>query len=83
MITRIKQLYYYGEAQHVGQPDGTGIACYADQRLLLRRVVEWQTRRQRQSGCVYVYYDDDYHVRTARTAAAMYAGEWKNDLPGR
>ncbi len=72
--------YYYGERSSAGQPDGTGIACYADNAYYYG---EWSNGKREGNGKwvrFYVYYDDDTTSDRAYREH-MYAGEWKNDLP--
>lgn len=72
--------YYYGERNDEGQPQGKGIACYADNAYYYG---EWESgKRSGQGDWVhyYVYYDDD----TASDRAYkmhMYMGEWAEDMP--
>lgn len=72
--------YYYGERNDQGQPQGKGIACYADNAYYYGN---WEGGRRSGEGewvRYYVYYDDD----TASDRAYrlhMYIGEWANDMP--
>lgn len=72
--------YYYGERNDEGQPQGKGIACYADNAYYYG---EWEGGRRSGQGewiHYYVYYDDD----TASDRAYrmhMYMGEWASDMP--
>lgn len=79
-ISDANSFYYYGERSSAGQPDGTGIACYADNAYYYG---EWSNGKREGNGKwvrFYVYYDDDTTSDRAYREH-MYAGEWKNDLP--
>ncbi len=72
--------YYYGERNAQGQPEGTGIACYADNEYYYG---EWVNGRREGVGRwikFYIYYDDDKVSDRAYTVH-MYLGEWAADLP--
>lgn len=72
--------YYYGERNAQGQPQGTGIACYADNAYYYG---QWSAgKREGQGEWVkyYVYYDDDTTSDRAYRLH-MYMGEWANDMP--
>lgn len=72
--------YYYGERNAAGQPDGVGIACYADNAYYYG---EWAAGKREGIGRwikYYVYYDDDVTSDRAYTLH-MYMGEWANDMP--
>lgn len=75
-----KTFYYYGERNAAGQPEGTGIACYADNAYYYG---EWVSGKREGIGKwirYYVYYDDDVTSDRAYTVH-MYMGEWANDMP--
>ena len=79
-ISDANSFYYYGERSSAGQPDGTGIACYADNAYYYG---EWSNGKREGNGKwvrFYVYYDDDTTSDRAYREH-MYAGVWKNDLP--
>lgn len=72
--------YYYGERNAQGQPEGTGIACYADNEYYYG---QWSQGKREGTGewvKYYVYYDDDTVSDRAYTLH-MYMGEWAGDLP--
>ncbi len=72
--------YYYGERNAAGAPEGTGIACYADNAYYYG---EWVNGKREGSGRwikYYVYYDDDVTSDRAYTMH-MYMGDWANDMP--
>lgn len=72
--------YYYGERNASGQPQGTGIACYADNAYYYG---EWVGGKREGTGewvKFYVYYDDDTTSDRAYKLQ-MYMGEWANDMP--
>lgn len=72
--------YYYGERNAAGQPEGTGIACYAGNAYYYG---EWAGGKREGIGKwirYYVYYDDDVTSDRAYTVH-MYMGEWANDMP--
>lgn len=72
--------YYYGERNSSGQPEGTGIACYADNTYYYG---QWSGGKREGQGewiRYYVYYDDDLTSDRAYTMH-MYIGEWANDMP--
>ena len=68
-ISDANSFYYYGERSSAGQPDGTGIACYADNAYYYG---EWSNGKREGNGKwvrFYVYYDDDTTSDAARTAS--------------
>lgn len=72
--------YYYGERNAAGQPEGTGIACYADNAYYYG---QWVGGKREGTGKwirYYVYYDNDVTSDRAYTVH-MYMGEWANDMP--
>lgn len=72
--------YYYGERNAQGQPEGLGIACYADNEYYYG---DWVNGRREGVGRwlkFYMYYDDDAVSDRAYTLH-MYIGEWAADLP--
>ena len=72
--------YYYGERNDQGQPQGKGIACYADNAYYYG---EWEGGRRSGQGewvRYYVYYDDDTTSDRAYRLH-MYMGEWADDMP--
>lgn len=72
--------YYYGERNAAGQPEGIGIACYADNAYYYG---EWVNGKREGSGKwmhYYVYYDDDVTSDRAYSLH-MYAGDWADDMP--
>lgn len=75
-----KTFYYYGERNAAGQPEGTGIACYADNAYYYG---EWVSGKREGVGKwikYYVYYDNDVTSDRAYTVH-MYMGEWADDMP--
>lgn len=72
--------YYYGERNDQGQPEGTGIACYAGNEYYYG---QWSGGKRNGTGewvKYYVYYDDDTTSDRAYKLH-MYMGEWRDDLP--
>lgn len=72
--------YYYGERNAQGQPEGTGIACYADNEYYYGQWADGKREGEGEWVKYYVYYDDDTTSDRAYTLH-MYMGEWANDLP--
>ncbi len=72
--------YYYGERNAQGQPQGTGIACYADNAYYYGQWVNGKREGQGEWIKYYVYYDGDTTSDKAYRHH-MYMGEWANDLP--
>lgn len=72
--------YYYGERNAAGQPEGTGIAVYADNEYYYGSWVNGKREGQGEWFKKYVYYDNDA-VSDRAFQVHMYLGEWKNDLP--
>lgn len=72
--------YYYGERNSSGQPEGTGIACYADNSYYYGQWAGGKREGQGEWVRYYVYYDDDLTSDRAYTMH-MYIGEWANDMP--
>ena len=72
--------YYYGERNAQGQPEGTGIACYADNEYYYGQWADGKREGEGEWVKYYVYYDDDTTSDRASTLH-MYMGEWANDLP--
>lgn len=79
-ITDENTFYYYGERNSSGQPEGTGIACYADNSYYYGQWVGGKREGQGEWIRYYVYYDDDLASDRAYTMH-MYMGEWANDMP--
>lgn len=72
--------YYYGERNAQGQPEGTGVACYADNAYYYGH---WSGGKRDGLGRwikYYIYYDDD-KVSDRAYLMHMYMGEWAADLP--
>ncbi|MBQ7839236.1 MAG: hypothetical protein IJ390_01920 [Lachnospiraceae bacterium] len=72
--------YYYGERNDQGQPEGYGIACYADNAYYYGQWVNGKRQGQGEWVKYYVYYDDDTTSDRAYRLH-MYMGEWANDMP--
>ena len=72
--------YYYGERNAQGQPEGTGIACYADNEYYYGQWADGKREGEGEWVKYYVYYDGDTTSDRAYTLH-MYMGEWANDLP--
>lgn len=72
--------YYYGERNAQGQPQGTGIACYADNSYYYGQWSGGKREGQGEWVKYYVYYDDDTTSDRAYRLH-MYMGEWANDMP--
>lgn len=72
--------YYYGGRNAQGQPEGVGIACYADNSYYYG---SWANGKREGNGewvKYYMYYDDDTTSDRAYILH-MYMGEWANDMP--
>lgn len=72
--------YYYGERNAQGQPEGTGIACYADNEYYYGQWSGGKREGQGEWVKYYVYYDDDTTSDRAYRLH-MYMGEWADDMP--
>lgn len=72
--------YYYGERNEQGQPQGTGVACYADNAYYYGQWANGKREGQGEWIKYYVYYDDDT-VSDRAYRHHLYMGEWANDLP--
>ncbi|MDO4294383.1 MAG: hypothetical protein Q4C65_14315 [Eubacteriales bacterium] len=72
--------YYYGERNDQGQPQGMGVACYADNAYYYGQWANGKREGQGKWVHYYVYYDDDTTSDRAYRQH-MYAGEWANDMP--
>ena len=72
--------YYYGERNAAGQPEGTGIAVYADHEYYYGSWYGGKRQGQGEWFKRYVYYDNDA-VSDRAYQVHMYMGEWANDLP--
>lgn len=72
--------YYYGERNSSGQPEGTGIACYADNSYYYGQWAGGKREGQGEWIRYYIYYDEDLTSDRAYTMH-MYMGEWANDMP--
>lgn len=72
--------YYYGERNGLGQPNGTGIACYSDNAYYYGQWVDGKREGRGEWIRFYMYYDDDAASDRAYVMH-MYAGEWADDMP--
>lgn len=72
--------YYYGERNSQGQPQGMGIACYADNTYYYGQWSGGKREGQGEWVKYYMYYDDDTTSDRAYRLH-MYMGEWANDMP--
>ncbi len=67
--------YYYGETDSSGNPDGKGIAVYADDQYYFG---DWKDGKRNGKGtwiCFYPKYSE------TEVSEHLYTGEWKDDLP--
>lgn len=72
--------YYYGERNEQGQPNGLGIACYAQNEYYYGNWVNGVREGSGEWMKFYIYYDDDT-VSDRAYQLHMYRGEWAADLP--
>lgn len=73
-----KDFYYYGDVDGNGQPNGTGIAVYADNQYYYGG---WANGTRSGEG-TWIHY----HIHTTPSTTDLYTyhqytGSWKNDLP--
>ncbi len=67
--------YYYGDKDSTGQPDGTGLAVYADDQYYFG---QWSGGKRSGEGtwiCFYPSYSDNVVLEH------LYTGGWSEDLP--
>lgn len=77
-LSGTKDFYYYGDTDGNGQPNGTGIAVYADNQYYYG---EWRNGVRSGNG-TWMHY----HIHTTANKNDLYTyhqytGSWKNDLP--
>lgn len=77
-LSGTKDFYYYGDTDGNGQPNGTGIAVYADNQYYYG---EWRNGVRSGTG-TWMHY----HIHTTANKNDLYTyhqytGSWKNDLP--
>ena len=70
-----KDFLYYGDTDGTGLPNGTGLACYANDQYYYG---EWSNGVRSGKGTWISFYPD-YNQYVV--IEHMYTGEWKNDLP--
>lgn len=70
--------YYYGETGVNGQPDGTGIAVYADNQYYYGT---WKNGVRSGTGTWIHYHVHETGDTTDIYTYHQYTGSWKNDLP--
>lgn len=70
--------YYYGETDANGQPNGTGIAVYADNQYYYGG---WKNGMRSGTGTWIHYHVHEETSKTDLYTYHQYTGSWKNDLP--
>lgn len=70
--------YYYGETGANGQPNGTGIAVYADNQYYYGT---WENGVRSGTGTWIHYHIHETEDATDLYTYHQYTGSWKNDLP--
>lgn len=73
-----KDFYYYGETDGNGQPNGTGIAVYADNQYYYG---EWENGMRSGQGTWMHYHVHETESKTDLYTYHQYTGSFKNDLP--
>lgn len=73
-----KEFYYYGDTDTNGQPNGTGIAVYADNQYYYGG---WLNGMRSGNGTWIHYHVHQKPSKTDLYTYHQYTGEWKNDLP--
>ncbi|MGN0376720.1 MAG: hypothetical protein ACI4ED_03705, partial [Suilimivivens sp.] len=73
-----KDFYYYGEKDGNGQPNGTGIAVYADNQYYYG---SWENGVRSGKGTWIHYHVHETPSTTDLYTYHQYTGSWKNDLP--
>lgn len=73
-----EEFYYYGDTDTNGQPNGTGIAVYADNQYYYG---DWLNGMRSGNGTWIHYHVHKKPSKTDPYTYHQYTGEWKNDLP--
>lgn len=73
-----KDFYYYGDTDGNGQPNGTGIAVYADNQYYYG---DWVNGLRSGNGTWIHYHIHEVPSKTDLYTYHQYTGSWKNDLP--
>lgn len=73
-----EDFYYYGEKNAAGEPEGTGIAVYADNQYYYGG---WKNGMRSGSGTWLHYHIHDTENQTDIYTFHQYTGSWVNDLP--
>lgn len=73
-----KEFYYYGDTDASGQPNGTGIAVYADNQYYYGG---WVNGVRNGNGTWIHYHIHQKPSKTDLYTYHQYTGSWKNDLP--
>lgn len=77
-LRETRDFYYYGDTDSSGQPDGKGIAVYADNQYYYG---DWKNGVRSGTG-TWIHY----HIHQAKNTSDLYVyhqytGGWANDLP--
>jgi len=73
-----KNYYYYGDVNGSGQPNGKGIAVYADNQYYYG---DWQNGLRSGNGTWIHYHIHEKENKTDLFTYHQYTGGWKADLP--
>lgn len=73
-----KDFFYYGDVDGNGQPNGTGIAVYADNQYYYGG---WANGKRSGNGTWIHYHIHATSSKTDLYTYHQYTGSWKNDLP--
>lgn len=74
-LSNTSDFYYYGEYDTSGNPEGTGLAVYADSQYYYG---EWHEGKRSGQGTWFAFYPK---YNTYVVKEHLYTGEWLNDLP--
>ncbi len=74
-LTGTSDFYYYGDTNSEGQPNGTGIAVYANDQYYFG---QWVNGVRSGNGTWIAFYPS---YSTYVVTEHMYTGEWADDLP--
>lgn len=75
-----KQFYYYGDTDAEGNPNGEGVALYADDTYYFGSFSHG--KRDGNGYWMRFYYNNKHpYSMNGKITMHSYAGEWKNDLP--
>lgn len=77
-LSGTKDFYYYGDTNGSGQPNGTGIAVYADNQYYYGG---WENGVRSGNGTWIHYHIHETESKTDLYTYHQYTGSWKNDLP--